>query len=261
MNLSETNLAGRLRGAMRPSALLRHWRIGGHTVSLARYAPHQELSPHAHEQDGLSVVVQGEVVEEAGHRRISAGAGWTAVRPHGVTHANRFGPRGAVVIAVVPDGQEFDGLPRRWQWCASALAYRAGLRLLRDDEEALVELLGEVGPPGRVDRAAALRAKRMVEDPSGASVSAIAQLLGLHPVYLARQFRRAYGLSIREYRTILKVRRAVDLALATSVPLRRIAHECGFADQSHMCRAFHAVTGWSPSLLRNESIAPANPPR
>jgi AraC family transcriptional regulator len=70
-------------------------------------------------------------------------------------------------------------------------------------------------------------------------------------VYLARQFRRAYGLSITEYRKVLMVRRAADLALATRLTLRRIAYESGFADQSHMCRAFQTVAGWSPGLLRS----------
>jgi AraC family transcriptional regulator len=237
---------------MYPSALLRHSRVGGCTVSLARYAPHQQLAPHVHEQDGLSIVMQGDVVEEVGHASIAAGAGWTAVRPHGTAHANRFGPRGAVVIAVVPLARALEELPRAWQWTPSALAYRAGLRLLDGDEDALVELLGEVGPHEPSDRTVARRARRLVEElEKNASVAGIARVLGLHPVYVARRFRQAYGLSIREYRKLVMVRRAAGLALATRLTLRRIAHDCGFADQSHMCRTFRTVTGWSPGLLRS----------
>jgi AraC family transcriptional regulator len=39
--------------------------------------------------------------------------------------------------------------------------------------------------------------------------------------------------------------------LGTKAPLSQIAHECGFADHSHMCRAFRRVAGWRPSRLRD----------
>ena len=239
--------------AMTPSALLREWRVGAYTVRVARYAPHQRLTPHAHEEDSLTLVVQGSVVEEAGHASIAAGPGWSAMRPRGVSHTNRFGPQGAVVLGVFPLEQTFEELPRRWLWTGSARAYRAGLRLLGGEEEALTELMGEIEPAGRLDRGAACQARRLLED-QDAPIGEIARRLGLHPVYLARQFRAAYGLSLRDYRLVLRVRRAADRVLATGATLRRIAHECGFADQSHMCRVFRAVAGWSPGTLRAASF-------
>jgi AraC family transcriptional regulator len=91
----------------------------------------------------------------------------------------------------------------------------------------------------------------MLEDPERRpSVSAVARELDVHPVHLARQFRQAYGVSLREYRTIRLVKRAATAILGTKTPLSRIAHDCGFADHSHMCRAFRHVAGWSPSRLR-----------
>jgi AraC family transcriptional regulator len=74
--------------------------------------------------------------------------------------------------------------------------------------------------------------------------------MNVHPVHLTRQFRQTYGMSPREYRTVQLVKRAATLVVGTDAPLSRIAHECGFADHSHMCRAFRHVAGWNPSRLR-----------
>jgi AraC-like DNA-binding protein len=119
------------------------------------------------------------------------------------------------------------------------------------DEDALPELFAAIGPSVRPDRAMAVRARRLLDDPEQRlTVSALAHALNVHPVHLTRQFRQTYGVSLREYRTIQLVRRAATLVLGTKAPLSRIAHECGFADQSHMCRAFRRVAGWSPSRRR-----------
>jgi len=125
------------------------------------------------------------------------------------------------------------------------------LRLAAQDESALPDLLAAIGPRAHPDRIAAMRARRLLDDPEQRlSVSALARTMNLHPVHLARQFRQTYGVSVREYRTIQLVKRAATLVLGTKTPLSQIAHECGFADHSHMCRAFRRVAGWSPSRLR-----------
>jgi AraC family transcriptional regulator len=130
-------------------------------------------------------------------------------------------------------------------------AFRAGLRLVARDENALPELLAAISPGAHADPRAAVRARRLLDDPEQhLTVSALAQSMNVHPIHLARQFRRTYGVSLREYRTIQLVRRAAILVLGTKAPLSQIAHECGFADHSHMCRAFRRVAGWSPSRLR-----------
>jgi AraC family transcriptional regulator len=84
------------------------------------------------------------------------------------------------------------------------------------------------------------------------SLSEIAATVGVHPVHLARQFRRAFGCSVGEY-----VRRArVDFArralLMTDAPLSEIALEAGFADQSHFSRVFKRETGLTPGEYRRQ---------
>ncbi len=236
---------------MSPSAVLLETRVLDSTVTVVRYAPFQKLRPHAHGEEGLTIVLQGTFLEEAQRGTMLARAGSVATRPFGLRHTNRFGAEGAVILAVIPDRDRFPEPIREWTWADAPAAFRAGLRLLGADLDALPELLAAIAPADRADPAAAIRARRLLDDPEQhASVSTLAQRMEIHPVHLARQFRRAYGVSLREYRTIQLVKRASSMILSTKAPLSRIAHDCGFADHSHMCRAFRQVVGWSPSRLR-----------
>lgn len=226
-------------------------RVAGTTVTVVRYAPFQELKTHAHGEEGLTIVLQGTFLEESLRGTLVAPAGSIATRPYGMLHTNRFGSEGAVILAVIPDRDHFGEPIREWTQSDTPAAFRAGLRLVARDENALPELLATISPRVRRDRMAAVRAHRLLDDPEQRlSVSALAQSMNVHPIHLARQFRQTYGVSLREYRTIQLVKRAAALVLGTKSPLSRIAHECGFADHSHMCRAFRRVAGWSPSRLR-----------
>src|SRR5205809_726350 len=101
---------------MNASSVLFERRVADHTVAVVRYAPSQEIHAHAHGEDGVTIVLQGEMVEEAEHRSTVAGAGWAGARPCGIKHTNRFGPQGAVVLAIIPDRPSFERFPRRWGW-------------------------------------------------------------------------------------------------------------------------------------------------
>jgi AraC family transcriptional regulator len=236
---------------MSPSDVLIETRVAGNTVTVVRYAPFQALERHAHGEEGLTVVLQGTFLEESACGTLVAAAGSVATRPYGMPHANRFGADGAVILAVIPDRDRFVEPIRQWARSDIPAAFRAGLRLVAQDEDALAELLAAIEPGARTDRLVAVRARRLPDDPDHhVTVSALARSMNVHPIHLARQFRQTYGMSPREYRTVQLVRRAAALVLVTSAALSRIAHECGFADHSHMCRAFRRVAGWSPSRLR-----------
>lgn len=236
---------------MSPSEVLVETHVAGNTVTIVRYAPFQELKTHAHGEEGLTIVLHGTFLEESLRGTLVAEAGSIATRPYGMPHTNRFGSDGAVILGVIPDRDRFVEPIKEWARSDIPAAFRAGLRLVAQSENALPELLAAIGPSTRPDRALAVRARRLLDDPEQRlTISALAQLLRVHPVHLARHFRQTYGVSLREYRTIQLVRRAATLVLGTKTSLSRIAHECGFADHSHMCRAFRRVAGWSPSRLR-----------
>jgi AraC family transcriptional regulator len=122
------------------------------------------------------------------------------------------------------------------------------------DSDMLTELVASLADErhGQADVAWLRRVKRTLDDPSETppSVATLAADAAVHPVYLARRFRAAFGMSVREYRQIVQVRRAIQLVVGSRRSLSDIAHGCGFADHSHMCRAFRSVAHTTPGSLR-----------
>lgn len=66
--------------------------------------------------------------------------------------------------------------------------------------------------------------------------------------HLVRVFRQATGQTPRAYLTRLRVVRAVAL-MASGESASRASHACGFADQSHMTRAFVRIVGLTPGRV------------
>lgn len=90
-------------------------------------------------------------------------------------------------------------------------------------------------------------------------VRELARAAGVHPVSLARAFRRAYGVTVTEYARRLRVRAASDRIASTALPLARIACEAGFADQAHLTRELRRETGLTPGALRRAAATPPVP--
>jgi AraC family transcriptional regulator len=81
-------------------------------------------------------------------------------------------------------------------------------------------------------------------------VHALAASADVHPVYLARQFRRFYGCSVSEYIQQRRLQRTADLMTSGDEPLSVVSYRAGFADQAHMCRVFRAHMGITPGTFR-----------
>src|SRR3954470_19018622 len=120
-----------LAARINPSAVLFESHALDCIVALVRYAPHSCIPLHAHEEDGVSVILDGAVVEETRRGEFAGSVGWTGLRPAREVHTNRFGPTGAYVLAVIPEPSAHGILPLQWSWSDSPNAFRAGLRFVR----------------------------------------------------------------------------------------------------------------------------------
>lgn len=94
------------------------------------------------------------------------------------------------------------------------------------------------------------QARALAESGELASLKPIADRVGLHPVYLARAFRRAFGQSVGDCIKAARVRRAASLIFRRDDSLGEIALEAGYYDQSHLTNDLARIAGFTPGELR-----------
>ena len=82
------------------------------------------------------------------------------------------------------------------------------------------------------------------------TLSCLANLVGVHPVYLASSFRKKYRCSVGEYRQRLRIEFACRELSKADSSLAQIALAAGFANQAHFSKTFKRVTGTTPAKYR-----------
>ncbi|NMX41093.1 AraC family transcriptional regulator [Pseudomonas veronii] len=146
---------------------------------------------------------------------------------------------------------------------AVAKGASSGDVLVRElNEDALVVLLGEVVRlsgvrlPGNAAAGKSLigRAQELLAAQLHQSLPLdhLGEALGLSKFHLLRTFQKETGLSPRQWAMQLRTRRAKGL-LRNGMAAGEVAHQLGFADQSHLNRHFRAAYGLTPG--RYQSVA------
>jgi len=77
----------------------------------------------------------------------------------------------------------------------------------------------------------------------------IAQMVGLHPNYLARKFKAINGTTLGDYIRNTRIEKA-SLMMASKKSLTEIALESGFYDQPHFSHTFRSVLNVTPRSLK-----------
>lgn len=257
----------------------------GLRLVVTEYGPGERMAPHWHPGTQVSMVLRGWVQEGVGGREQHGTVGAVVVKPAGIVHRNVFGPVPTRILSLNVEGGTEDGgrwtaALRAWRWVEGGPAGRAlwrllaaartgpqtAPRLLADCLWEVVDALGQEGAPAALPAPAPawLRGVRdRLHDCAGAAppVRDLAHAAGVHPVYLARAFRRAYGAPVTEYARRLRVRAAAERVACTDLPLARIAFDAGFADQAHLTRVLRRETGLTPAALRRAAaVEPVRPP-
>lgn len=246
---------------------------GGFALAHIRADPHNDVQRHTHDAAHFIFVTRGPYVTTAAGAPEVCTTPVLIYNPPGTTHRDRF-QRG--------DDGGFDGwffsisvAPERWRSIAdavplgerattvdaNALAARLVMELERWEpwsplvaEAICLELaasVARVADDRRPPRWLSI-AREMLRDGTP-SIGEVAAECGVHPVHLARTFRRFFGCSPGAYLRRTRVERAASLLRKPRLSLADIALRCGFADQSHMTHAFRAILGVTPSTLRSDN--------
>lgn len=207
-----------------------------HFSGSGRIAAHRHLTPYA------TLVLSGSYHEAGESGRWHIQPGMLVVHAAGEAHADWFGGSATELISF----ELRQPIAAGAYWCADPdEVARKLLDGQRPDcpASSLTPVRGENDWPDRL--AAALR-----ED-SGLAIGDWAWMQGIRPETVSRGFARAYGVTPAAYRLGVRVKAAVHSLTAGSSPLAQVALEHGFADQSHMTRAFRAGVGCTPGQLRS----------
>ena len=251
-------------------AICREFAGQGFRVREVTYRPDLRQAAHAHEYNGITLVLAGGIRETVGRLDEVGSCLSVVVKPAGVVHSDRVGPRGARVLQILLDldwpFSRGDAVLGSWRWIHAGSGTRALLSLhnrlagsaVTGLEDRVLEILGglsgECGPSCSDPPAWLRRVRETLDDgPSARSVRELAAQFEVHPVYLTRVFRRHYGIPVTAYRRRQRIRRAARAIERTNRDLTWIAHASGFSDHPHMCREIRETTGLTPGELRSRT--------
>ena len=172
-------------------------------------------------------------------------------RDHTAIVGVHFRPGGAARLLGVPPGELMDlhvALADVWGERAVELRERSCAARNTSErfeilEQALLERLPD-SPPAASAIATALREL----DRPGVAVSDVARRLQLSRRRFIEIFTRDVGMTPKRYARVRRFQHALSLASSSPSPAwARLALECGYYDQAHLCREWAELTGLSPS--------------
>lgn len=234
--------------------------------------PEHAIHRHQHDDMHLVLLLAGHYVSEAAGMPAVCSEPAVILNPPGTEHRDRFRSRdGLFLTLTMPaaaferlcDGHPIGGRPMRlprqslaravgllhevWHWeNTSALAI----------ESIFSELVAGATPapvPVAGDRLQRVLDRLESESDRPPSLQELASIADLHPVYLARAFRRRYGVAPSDYLRKRRLHRAASL-IARRHTLASAACALGFVDESHLHHSFVAEFGMTPGAFRRLAL-------
>lgn len=245
-------------------------KVAAFWLSRNRYNPGLKLNRHLHRHPFLSVVIEGTYVEAWEHGSTICSKGTVAFHPAGEEHSDHFDSHGALVFGIdlceASEGYghslsatriEFGGAERFLGWqiaresthpcpIADLIVESLAFELLANCFERVCRNTRRGTPRWLV--AAMQLANDCYAD--RLMLRQVATTVGVHPIHLARQFRRRMGCTFGEFVRRIRLTRALQQLRQTNKSIAEVAAEAGFSDQSHLTRLLSAYIGTTPAQYR-----------
>ena len=251
----------------------RRLELADFTLVESLYPPGSRMPRHTHELAHISVVLRGAYTEYYGRQQRSGEPAMLVLHPPDEDHAVTFHEKGARIFSVHLKPRWLERvrvyskiLDRPADFRGGAPAWLAA-RLYHESRQTdgasplMVESLAleivatasrRAGPTERKAPRWLERVREMLHACPSREVtfSGVAEAVGVHPVHVAREFRRHYRCTMGEYVRRLRVEAACRGLTGSDAPLSEIASAAGFYDQSHLTNAFKRLTGMTPGQYR-----------
>jgi AraC family transcriptional regulator len=257
---------------------IRRWRrVGGLVLAEVVYQPGQRIPRHLHPHARFVLVLNGTLTETRGEESHTYRSSTLLFRRADELHSYGVARDGAVCLVVDVDGGWYARARQHAPVLAQSAAFERGFVvhlahrlhsefLLRDEvsrlaiESIALGMLAEASR--RVTRAAQRserpappwlqQARALVEQhfAQRLPLTAVAEVVGVHPVHLARTFRRCYQMTFGAYVRQVRIEFARRELAVSASSLSAIAVAAGFCDQSHFSRLFKQYTGLTPAEYR-----------
>ncbi|HEY4081199.1 MAG TPA: AraC family transcriptional regulator [Burkholderiaceae bacterium] len=238
---------------------------------LRAHTPEHLVAPHEHVDGHFIVVLEGHYRSSARGAATLLGPGDVLWNPPGTRHVDTFTGVGGLFLALsigagqaqalgLNDGgaRRLVGLPQQGALRLATQPLTLDLGGLLDMEEACRQLCSVTSAAPAAHRKQEPREpawlrrcmERLVDEcEQPLRLAALAGAAGVHPVSLARTFRRHYGISPGQLQRRALLNRAAQL-LRGGEPIAEVAAQLGFADQSHFTRLFRAEYRCTPAAWR-----------
>jgi AraC family transcriptional regulator len=251
--------------------------IAGFSLTEALYAEGVSLPRHCHANSYLTLVLSGTYTENYGDREFRWTEGALHLLPAGERHENRFETATRLLrVKIEPSaiqklGEERASCFSEPREITGPMACWLANRMIRefmsqDDaspvamEGVLLEILAESARSSDEARGSSApswlrRVREVLQDSylDAPSLGALANIAGVHPVHLSREFHRHFHMTVGEYIRKRRIEHASELLSNSDLSMAEIANTCGFSDQSHFCALFKRHSGMTPGKFRDVS--------
>lgn len=240
----------------------------------AEYRANVELPKHSHRHAGFCLILKGGYTESYGKTVLELKPSRVKFQPAGELHTDVYGKENVHCFFVELEPQWLQRMGAEALVGSNPCVYAGSsvswlmMKLRReframDDEAPLaiegiaLDLIAEtsrnrnkVSVDQRLPWLQLARDFIKDEFAQPLTLSAIADSVKVHPVYLANSFRRRYGCSVGEYLRKCRIEFACHRISDSKHSLAEVALAAGFSNQSHFSRTFKRVTGLTPASYR-----------
>jgi AraC family transcriptional regulator len=255
---------------------LKDHQAAGFSLSESCYSHGTTLGRHSHEQSYFGFVITGVYTENYAGRVRACQPNMLIYHPAGERHSQRFDKSAVQLFRIEVNEARLRDLGR-WldldrpadfrDRSTTNLAHQLHRELVAPDavsplaiEGLVLELVAALTrlshpktnsfsrPPRWLKVAHELVRANFLEP---MTLGNIAHQAGVHPVTLAREFRRYYLCTVGQMVRCERIQFACEEILKPEARLADVAVSAGFYDQSHFSRTFKQLTGLTPAQYRS----------